>query len=366
MGYFILLLTVVLLRSMIVTVTGSTITEARPPPRVDDFGPTCEMIDGTVGVCVPNYQCNPETNAIDKNTFVDLRIGTCPHYMQVCCLNSEVAKPSEPKEKLPMGSENIGTADFGEFPWMVAILRNTAPDVDWSQEDYLGGGSIIHPSVVITAAHKVDGLLENEVKCRAGEWDTQEDSELYSSQERRVKKIVTHDDFFRLQAYYNVALLFLEKPFTFRDSPQIGVGCLGKTIPAPGTMCFTMGWGKDFNGKYATTLKKIKLPLIESDKCQHSLRNTRLGSRFLLHPSLICAGGEAGVDTCKGDGGSPLVCSIEDPKKDTRFAIFGIVSSGIGCGRSDVPGVYVNVPYIYDWVVEQMNEEKLDKTSFTY
>ncbi|CAK1587595.1 unnamed protein product [Parnassius mnemosyne] len=338
------------------------------------------MDDGAEGICVPNYQCNPETNAIDNTTFVDLRIGTCPHYLQVCCLNSNLAKPSEPKEELPRcgwsnpgaaglkskEGENIGTADFAEFPWMVAILRNTAPDVDWSQADYLGGGSIIHPSVVITAAHKVDGLFEHEVKCRAGEWDTQDDSELYPSQERRVRKIVTHDDFFRLQAYYNVALLFLEKPFAFRDSPHIGVGCLGKTIPAPGTMCITMGWGKEFNGKYATTLKKIKLPLIDSDKCQHSLRNTRLGSRFLLHPSLICAGGETGVDTCKGDGGSPLVCSIEDPKKDTRYAIFGIVSSGIGCGRSDVPGVYVNVPFIYGWVVEKMNEERLDKNSFIY
>lgn len=46
------------------------------------------------------------------------------------------------------------------------------------------------------------------------------------------------------------------------------------------------------------------------DTCENALRTTRLGHQFQLHSSFVCAGGEAGKDTCKGDGGSPLVCSI--------------------------------------------------------
>ncbi|CAH2062259.1 unnamed protein product, partial [Iphiclides podalirius] len=345
-------------------------------------GKSCVTGDGKSGICVPNFQCNTDTNTINNDAFIDLRIGACPNFLQICCLKDEFVTggEKEPENGPPptCGWSNPGatevrvkpgaetTADFGEFPWMVALLRNTAPEVEWSQDHFLGGGSIIHPSVVVTAAHKVDGLYENEVKCRAGEWDTKDDSELYPSQERPVKSIVTHDDFFRIQAYNNIALLFLEKPFTFRGAPHIGVACLGKKLPEPGTECFTMGWGKDFKGAYASTLKKINVPLVDFDVCQRRLRNTRLGSRFRLHPSLTCAGGEAGVDSCKGDGGSPLVCPISDPKKGMRYAIFGIVSSGVGCGKKGVPGAYVNIPYLYDWIVEVMKEEKLEKSSFTY
>ncbi len=35
---------------------------------------------------------------------------------------------------------------------------------------------------------------------------------------------------------------------------------------------------------------------------------------FVLDKSNICAGGQAGTDTCKGDGGGPLMCpSASDP-----------------------------------------------------
>lgn len=60
-----------------------------------------------------------------------------------------------------------------------------------------------------------------------------------------------------VQAYNNVALLFLEKPFVFRGAPHIGVACLGKRLPEPGTECVTMGWGKEFKGTYASTLKRV-------------------------------------------------------------------------------------------------------------
>ena len=52
----------------------------------------------------------------------------------------------------------------------------------------------------------------------------------------------------------------------------------------------------------------MNLPIINQDDCQTHLRSTKLGQYFQLHGSFICAGGEANKDTCRGDGGGPLVC----------------------------------------------------------
>lgn len=71
-------------------------------------------------------------------------------------------------------------------------------------------------------------------------------------------------------------------------------------------------------------------------------------------------GGEPGKDTCKGDGGSPLVCPI--PGENERFFQSGIVSWGIGCG-GDNPGVYASVARFRTWIDEQFQYKSLD-TSF--
>merc|ERR1712154_54629 len=61
-----------------------------------------------------------------------------------------------------------------------------------------------------------------------------------------------------------------------------------------------------------------------------------------------CAGGVDGKDTCRGDGGSPLVCpSKEDPQTYTQA---GIVSWGVGCGEDGSPGVYASVSRAVCWI----------------
>merc|ERR1712232_830094 len=82
--------------------------------------------------------------------------------------------------------------------------------------------------------------------------------------------------------------------------------------------------------------------------CQDKLRQTRLGGKFKLDESFVCAGGVDGKDTCKGDGGSPLVCpSQEDPD---IYIQAGIVAWGIGCGEDGTPGVYADVSQAVCWI----------------
>ena len=59
-------------------------------------------------------------------------------------------------------------------------------------------------------------------------------------------------------------------------------------------------------------LKQIELPILRHDECNQAFRASRLGKKFSLHKSMLCAGGEHAEDTCKGDGGGPLVCPSKD------------------------------------------------------
>ena len=47
----------------------------------------------------------------------------------------------------------------------------------------------------------------------------------------------------------------------------------------------------------------------------------------------------------QGDGGGPLVC--ED---NGYYELTGLVSWGFGCGRKDVPGVYVKISSFIGWI----------------
>ena len=116
--------------------------------------------------------------------------------------------------------------------------------------------------------------------------------------------------------------------------------------------CYATGWGKDDFGKegrYQVVLKKVRLDLRNHTSCQESLRTTRLGVNFELDESAICAGGLGGVDTCRGDGGGPLVCPTGETfnnqygERSLLYAQVGIVGWGIGCGKKGIPGVYTDV-----------------------
>lgn len=66
---------------------------------------------------------------------------------------------------------------------------------------------------------------------------------------------------------------------------------------------------------------------------------------------------------CKGDGGSPLICSTpNDPK---QYYQAGIVSWGIDCG-TETPGVYVDVSKFRQWIDQQMINANLDTSFYEY
>ncbi|CAG2061388.1 unnamed protein product, partial [Timema podura] len=206
----------------------------------------------------------------------------------------------------------------------------------------------------------------SQLKIRAGEWDTQTKNELFTHQDRDVSKVIVHDKYYGGALYNDVALLVLSEPLVLGNNVE--VVCLPKQGEVlDRSRCFASGWGKDVFGKegrYQVILKKVELPIVPRNQCEDALRKTRLGPYFKLHESFICAGGEMGRDTCKGDGGSPLVCPIAN--NPNQYIQAGIVAWGIGCGEDKTPGVYADVAQFRFWIDEQLLYNNLDVKSYEY
>jgi secreted trypsin-like serine protease len=273
-------------------------------------------------------------------------------------------------------------AQFGEWPHMCAILRREiisgGEDAGYSQQQqqveeevmvFQAGASLIGAGVVLTGAHKVQDFASDpsSLVVRCGEWDTQTEGEPLPHQDRGVRYVELHPEFNKGNLVNTVALLFLETDFELAD--HIDTICLPdyQETFEDRKECFVKGWGKDTfgqEGEYQVVLKEVALPVVPRDQCITWLRATRLGRRFRLDQSFLCAGGEAGKDACRGDGGGPLVC----PQKDdpSHYTQVGIVAWGIGCGEEHVPGVYTNLGEHVCWIDWAMKCQLGDKHVLRY
>ncbi|XP_059084821.1 phenoloxidase-activating factor 2-like isoform X2 [Tigriopus californicus] len=283
----------------------------------------------------------------------------CNDLGAVCC-NLDVLKSGSndtadviPKAPITCGVRKLSLDDreeqfsagrkdsqFGEWPHMCAIFW-----IDRTAQKFICGGSLISPEFVLTAAHCTIAYQTKSLLVRCGDSNLQDEREPAKYQESSIRTIVYHPRYNANNLENDFVVIQLEKELNLTE--HIGTICLPEEpgdISYTEDQCFASGWGTENleEGLFQAQLKHVKLPLIPFRKCENLLRKTsRLSDTFRLHRSFVCAGGVKDEDTCKGDGGGPLVCP--STKYKGRYVQVGITSWGIGCGDEDVPGAYAFV-----------------------
>ncbi|GFS83442.1 protein masquerade [Nephila pilipes] len=227
----------------------------------------------------------------------------------------------------------------GEWCWQVAIIN--------VQNQYICGGALIGDSWVLTAAHCVVGPTnENQaIFVRVGVTDLKSTEDNNKGQTIRVMSTFIHHNFNTINLDNNIALLRLQKPVKLNGN--VCVVCLptsGK-MPQGSIKCTVTGYGfVSMDGDMSLKIGEAQVPIIDDTECMTNVTEA-LANPFILPASSFCAGGQGQQDSCQGDAGGPLVCEIGG-----FHELVGLVSWSLGCGREDVPSIYIKVPAFMGWI----------------
>lgn len=105
---------------------------------------------------------------------------------------------------------------------------------------------------------------------------------------------------------------------------------------------------ENVTGSESDVKLKVRVPVVDSNRCAQVFN--RVGREIIDRQ--MCAGGNAGQDSCRGDSGGSLMGRA--PSADNWLAV-GVVSYGPSpCGTPGWPGVYTRVGAYVDWILSKL------------
>jgi len=267
------------------------------------------------------------------------------------------AHAQSPEPRVVGGSPST----IDQYPWQAAVVFVGSGNAHQRQ---FCGGSLVTPSIVLTAAHCVydtdpdcnsggglvcnpgdqggDGTKRidpNDVDVVLGRTTLSDNS---TGVEHAVDGVAYQGDdgnppiFDDSTLENDIGYLVLQS-----QSGQETIDIAGAdegAVWAPGVLVDISGWGSTVSGgNTVDTLRAASVPIVSDSSCGSPLV---YGSEF-DPASMVCAGNleEGGIDTCQGDSGGPL----ESPLEGGGYRLVGITSWGIGCAEPFAPGVYTRI-----------------------
>ncbi|XP_053965585.1 trypsin beta-like [Anastrepha ludens] len=212
---------------------------------------------------------------------------------------------------------------ISSYPWQISLQRSGSHSC---------GGSIYSSTIIVTAAHCLQGVSTSILKVRAGSsyWNS-------GGVLLQVSAYNNHEGYNSSTMQNDIAVIRLASSLSFSSTIK-AIG-LADTAPADGAAAAVSGWGTTVSGSASlpTQLRHVNVSVVSLANCSSS----SYGYGNAVEETMICAY-TAGKDACQGDSGGPMV---------SGGVLVGVVSWGYGCAYPNYPGVYSDVAALRSWVV---------------
>ncbi|XP_070505025.1 melanization protease 1-like isoform X1 [Chironomus tepperi] len=361
----------------------------------------CKTAQSKLATCTGNEECIIYTECDEFSklsekghlTLVEreyVKSKTCKtvnNVLHLCCARRNVPTitvprlsttkfPTAPKCGNYVNDKIFGGEDtmIDEYPWIAQIMYSKPGKKIAKSTTFTGsycGGSLINERFVLSAAHcdrKGPGSWKI-TAVRLGDWDTRTNPDCETLQNEvicndpyvqvNVIEIIVHPEYDSASSTSQNDIMLLKLENDVQYTKWIQPICLPLDSSFRG-MDFTKfslevaGFGITENGTDSDVKQRLDLDGVENNRCANYYHARY---KAMITNKQICAGGEEGRDSCKGDSGGPLMRYGNFPNSNfPYYVLVGIVSYGPRfCGTKDAPGVYTRVSEFIDWINSNAN-----------